>query len=54
MGRWMDGWEGKPGLLNRWVNEWMGGIKLNYNGGKFYKRNVKFCLFQKIVYFSVI
>ena len=20
----------KPGLLNWWVNEWMGGIKLNY------------------------
>ena len=23
----------KAWLLNRWVDEWMGGIKLKYNGG---------------------
>ena len=27
----------KAWLLNRWVDEWMGGIKLNYNGGPFSK-----------------
>ena len=52
MGGWMDGWEGKPGLLNRWVNELMGGIKLNYNGGPFSKvvrfLKIKFLIILKL------
>jgi hypothetical protein len=27
----------KTWLLNGWVDKWMGGIKLNYNGGPFSK-----------------
>ena len=56
MGGWMDGWEGKPGLLNRWVNEWMGGIKLNYNGGPFSKvvrfLKFKFLIILKLNYYG--
>ena len=51
MDGWVDGWVSgwvdgqekwvtaikKAWLLNRWVDEWMGGIKLNYNGGPFSK-----------------
>jgi len=42
---WMDGWMVKPG---RWVNELMGGIKLNYNGGPFSKV-VRFLKFKFLI-----
>ena len=45
---WMYWWEGKPGLLNWWVNELMGGIKLNYNGGPFSKV-VRFLKFKLLI-----
>ena len=55
MGGWMDGWREswvtaikKAWLLNRWVDEWMGGIKLNYNGGPFSKM-VRFLKFKFLI-----
>ena len=38
----------KAWLLNRWVDEWMGGIKLNYNGGPFSKM-VRFLKFKFLI-----
>ena len=36
MDGWMDGWMGgKAGVTESMGNEWMGGIKLNYNGAIF-------------------
>ena len=62
----MDGWvEAKAGLriaysnqkawlLNGWVDGWMGGLKLNYNGGPFSKMalflKIKFLIILKLNY----
>ena len=63
MDGWMDGRESrvkdclqqstkKAWLLNRWVDGWMGGLKLNYNGGPFSKMvrflKIKFLIIIKI------
>ena len=48
MDGWMDRWKRKPGLLNWWVNEWMGEIKLNYNDGPFSKV-VRFLKFKFLI-----
>ena len=41
-------------LLNGWVDGWMGGLKLNYNGGPFSKMvgflKIKFLIILKLNY----
>ena len=66
----MDGWKGgwkeakaglriaysnqKAWLLNGWVDGWMGGLKINYNGGPFLKMvgflKIKFLIILKLNY----
>ena len=51
----MDGWRGgKAGVTESMGNEWMGGIKLNYNGGPFSKivrfLKIKFLIILKLKY----
>ena len=53
MGGWMDG---KAGLRIAYSNQkfkFLITLKLNFNEGQFYKKNIKFWLFQKIVIFVV-
>ena len=46
--------ETRPWLLNRWVDGWMRGLKLNYNGGPFSKMlgflKIKFLIILKLNY----
>ena len=39
----------KPKIVQFLKFKFLTTIKLNFNGGQFYKKNIKFWLFQKIV-----
>ena len=61
MGGWMDGWmggwvDGKAGLRIAYSNQkfmFLITLKLNFNGGQFYKKILNFDYFKKLLIFQL-